>query len=162
MKHKPTLIAILAGSLALAGATATYAATNTNTTTHSMDHLVTAISEKFHLNTSDVQAVFDAERAEMETQHQADAAQQLTQAVTDGTITQDQADLITAKRAELEGNRPDPATLSTLSETERHDQMEQHMTDLKQWATDNNIPVEYVLPGHPGMDKPGMHMMRGR
>lgn len=123
MKNKPTIIAlVLASSLALAGATATFAATTTTATANQtpadpVHHIVQDIADTFHVDATDVQKVFDSERSQAE-------ADRLAQAVTDGKLTQTQADIVTKDLADLQAN---------------------------------NIPLEYLLPAHPGMHHPGMN-----
>jgi histidinol phosphatase-like enzyme len=107
-----------------------------------MTGLVTALSQRFNLNATDVQKVFDEQHAQMEAAHQAQEKIALQQAVTDGKLTQAQADLITAKRAELETAR---LSLEGKTKEERDALMKTQMDALKQWATTNNIPVGYVF-----------------
>lgn len=106
-----------------------------------MSNLVAKIAQKFNLQEADVQAVFNEHRTEMQTNMQTKFAERLSQAVTDGKLTQAQADLITAKRAELQAERPQLAN----GEKPTKELMQAHQTELKQWATDNNIPLEYVM-----------------
>jgi outer membrane murein-binding lipoprotein Lpp len=93
------LIAGAASSAILLGggvaATRTLAADTTST--NPMDSLVTRLSEKFNLNKSDVQAVFDENRTAMETKHQQEVTDRLTQAVTDGKLTEAQKTAILAE-----------------------------------------------------------------
>lgn len=108
--------------------------------------LASAIATKFNLSTSDVQSLIketmDAKKAEMEKNKPTEKAEKtdfLTQAVTDGKITQAQADLIKAKREEVK--------------TAREAEMKAETASLKEWATTNNIPEEYVAGpegGHRG------------
>lgn len=131
------LITAAAITLAVAATTigVTYAATNvTGEDANPMHTLVTAIATKFNLSETDVQQVFDEQHEQIMAQHEQAQADRLAQAVTDGELTQAQADLIIAKLAELKTNRP----------------------DLKQWASDNDIPLEYLPQGGPGMHRPGM------
>lgn len=118
-----------------------------------MANIVSAIAEKFNLNASDVQAVFDEQREIMETNRkehreemQADMQEKFTErinrAVVDGKLTQVQADLIIAKKAELcsqqtnmEGKTREE--ILAFQKTQRD--------SLQQWAEDNNIPTEYIM-----------------
>lgn len=130
-----------------------------------MANLVKAITEKFGLNQAEVQQVFEEHHTQMQQQHQADEATRLSQAVTDGKLTQDQADKITAKRAELQAQREsDKTKFESMSDSERQAAMKAKMDELKQWATDNNIPAGY-LPfggGRGGHGGPGgMHKGMG-
>lgn len=131
-----------------------------------MNSLVNAIAEKFNLNVSDVQQVFDEHRQEMQAQRQEQMAEKqsemqqkfeerLNQAVTDGKLTQEQANLIIAKKAELEAQRQN---LQNGTPEENKEAMQEHRDELKQWAEDNNIPLQYFMFAGPG----GLgHMGRG-
>jgi uncharacterized protein YwqG len=143
---------------------------------------VAKIAQKFNLSQNDVQAVFDEYRDEekierdakmQETQAQMEqkVKDELTQAVSDGKLTQAQMDLILAKRAELQAEKPamsqqapgKPSTSKTKEEMEaertaRQAEMKSKQDALKQWATDNGISEEYLkfvgnMPGFGGERK---------
>jgi hypothetical protein len=141
---------MLAGAAAIGlsamGAGAIHAASST-TSTDPMSSLVQAIASKFNLSTTDVQAVFDTQKATMDAQRQADQKTRLDQAVTDGKITQAQEDLIVAKQAEEQTFQD---SLKSMSQTDRDTAMKAHMTALQKWATDNSIPQQYLMMGHGG------------
>jgi hypothetical protein len=139
----------IALTLALAGIGITHAASAT-TSSNPMSSLVSAIAAKFNLDTVDVQAVFDEQRANMEKGRQQMEADRLKQAVADGKLTQEQADKIIAKKAELEALH-----LSLEGKPEERDTLKAQMDTLKQWASDNNIPMEYIMFGGHGRG-PGM------
>lgn len=165
MPKSSTLIA--AGAIALGltvtGIGVTYAATgSTGTGNNPMSNLVTAISQKFNLNQSDVQKVFDEQHAQMEVQHEQAFKDRLAQAVTDGKLTQDQSDKIVAKMAELKSQRDaDKATFASLTQAERQAKMQARAAELKQWAIDNNIPADFS-PFNMGGRGPGMGKGMGR
>jgi hypothetical protein len=160
MKRKILLYAVLPlMAFAVIGTAYVKADTSSQTSSNPMSGLITAIAEKFGLNVSDVQQVFDeqqtkmqAERetqqAETETNAQEEFASRLSKAVTDGKLTQAQADLITAKKAELDAARESQKTdMKSMTDEERQAAMETmktQMDSLKQWATDNSIPEEYI------------------
>ncbi len=126
--------------------------------------IVNKLATKFNLNVADVQAVFDEVKSEGESQMKAAEAARLSAAVTAGKLTQAQADLITAKKAELKIQMEAKLTsmksqirvdLSTLTaeqrkaemqkmQTERKAVMEAEQTALETWATSNGIPTEYL------------------
>ena len=126
------------------------------TVTNPMSGLVDAIATKFNLNPSEVQQVFDDQHAKMQAEHQQVMSDRIRAAVTSGTITQSQADAITAKLQEVKGFFD---TLRDKTPEERRAAMKTKMDDLKQWATTNNIPAD-LLPfgrgGHMRMHD-GMH-----
>lgn len=110
-----------------------------------MSNLVNAIAAKFNLNASDVQQVFDDQQKQEEANREQMFTDRLNQAVTDGKLTQDQANKITAKKQELESQREaNKASFDSQTDAQRKAAMEQQMADLKQWATDNNIPQEFM------------------
>lgn len=125
-----------------------------------MASLVTKIAEKFNLSQSDVQAVFDEYQTQMQTERQQKMDQQiadeLAKAVLKGKLTQAQANLITAKRAELK-SQMQQNTGTPKTQEERQAQK----TLLEQWAKDNGIDVQYfrfLQPGFKGgFDGPGLH-----
>lgn len=93
----------------------------------------------------------------------------LTQAVTAGKLTQAQADLIVAKRAELKAAH-EANEDQALTKAQRETAMKAEREALKAWATANNIPEQYLLGGEgrgghggPGMmgGMGGMHGGRG-
>lgn len=121
---------------------------NAQSSTQSGTGLVDKIAQKFNLNKSDVQKVFDDDRAAHDAQRQQQMEDRLTQAVKDGKLTQAQADAIKAKLQEMKTFMD---SQKDKTPQERHDAMKTKMDELKQWATQNNIPTEYLPMGH------GMH-----
>ena len=142
--------AIGVGTLAIGAgvvnaATATTAKTNSNPTIA----LAAAMAERFNLNRVDVQAVIDetmkAHRTSMEVKHQEVFGMRLSQAVTAGKLTQAQADLITAKAAELKATmETNRRALQTASKEQISARLDAEGAALKAWATANNIPEEFV------------------
>jgi hypothetical protein len=121
--------------------------------------LAAKIAQKFNLNQSDVQDVFDEERQAMETKHEARIEQKLSQAVTDGKLTADQKSTIIAKlkamNTEMVANHE---TMKYKTSIERKAQREAKRTELQQWAKDNNIPagcLHFVYGGSGGHDRLG-------
>jgi hypothetical protein len=138
--------AIIALGLVLAGAS-TIRAAGTMTNGNPMSKLVDAIAAKFNLQPSEVQAVFDEQRVAMEKEHEQAFTDRINQAVTDGKLTRDQADKIIAKKAELESLH---ASMDGKAPDEMRSEMKTQMDSLKKWATDNNIPAEFMMFGGHG------------
>lgn len=145
-RRKKLIIALVVVGLATVGIGGAYAAT-TKSGNH-MSSLVTAIASRFNLNASDVQVVFDEQRTLMHEQMQVEKNQRITdrinEAVTDGKLTQEQANKILAKMAELEANR---TALEGKTPEEIRTLMQAEMKTLKQWASDNDIPTQYLQFG---------------
>ena len=137
-------VAAAIGTAGLVGVTAVNAATTTSTT-NPMSSLVDALASKFNLNKTDVQAVFDAQRTQMEAERETQVKADVAQLVTDGKITQAQADKINAKRAELQKEREaNKDTVSTKTREEMKTEMDAKRTELEKWATDNGISTDYL------------------
>lgn len=126
-----------------------------------MSELVNAIAQKFNLNASDVQQIFDEQRVKMEAQReqrgeemkekfQQKFTERINQAVSDGKLTQEQANLIFAKRAEIEAQQKN---MENMTKEERQTAAKEQRDSLRQWAEDNNIPQEYLMFGGFGMGK---------
>jgi gas vesicle protein len=124
---------------------------STNTSSSSSSSIVDKLADKFHLNKSDVQAVFDEDHAAHRTQMEADQKQRLADAVADGKLTQAQADHITSVMNDINTLMGD-ADPRSQSQTV-HDQIKLKMDDLHQWAEDNNIDMKYVMGMHGGRDR---------
>ena len=78
----------------------TYAAT-TSGSVDPGNKLITAIAQKFNLNPTDVQKVFDEQRTQMQTEHEQKIKERLTKAVAEGKLTQAQVDALIAKKKEF-------------------------------------------------------------
>lgn len=145
----------LGSLLAVAGASA---ATNTS----GSDNLVSKIAAKFNLNQDEVKAVFDEDRATHEAEMRANVDEKLTQAVTDGKITEAQKTLITDKMAELKSTREaNKDSFQNLTESERKAKIDEERAAIEKWATDNNIPKEFLRMAGPRGHGPGGHGPRG-
>jgi energy-converting hydrogenase A subunit M len=159
--NKKYLLYVITPILAFATVGAVYASSAIGENNNPMNDIVNAIAQKFNLNVSDVQQVFDEHRESMKAQHQELSAERqaemqkkfgerLAQAVSDGKLTQEQADKIMAKKAELQTQRQN---LQNGTPEENRENAKTHMDELKQWATDNNIPLEYLQIGGGGMGR---------
>jgi hypothetical protein len=152
---KTKIIGIAAGLVGLAavgvGAITAQAAFNGNHPNFG-GNMVNAIAQKFNLNSSDVQQVVDEQFAQQKEQMDANRQQtftdRLNKAVTDGKLTQDQADKITAEKASIDSQI---AALNGKTGDDLKTAMKQIMDSEKQWATDNNIPQQYLMPGFGGL-----------
>ena len=112
--------------------------------------IVDKIANKFNLNKDEVKKVFEENRAEHQAKKNITASERLATLVSEGKITQSQADKITAKRAEIkasmESNRE---AMHNKTKIERKEAMEAKKTELEKWASDNGIDSKFLLPNHP-------------
>ncbi len=122
--------------------------------TGSGSSLVQMLAQKFNLNPSDVQAVFDQNRADRQAQMQEKFKANLDQAIKDGKLTTDQENLILAKHKELQDNRAAEADSSkNMTPMERQAARQKERQDLADWAKTNDIDTQYFFGGfgHRGM-----------
>lgn len=136
------------------GAASAATSTSSSSSTSPMSSLIQKIATKFNLKESDVQAVFDADRAEMEQKSEASLVSQQAQLVKDGKITQAQSDAITAKRAELKKEREaNQSSETSKTDAERKTEMETRKTALDTWLNAQGIDTKYtylLMGGHGG------------
>ena len=138
----PVVAVATAGAIAIGSVSAA----SITGTSNPMSNLVNAIAAKFNLNPADVQQVFNDQRTQMQVKMQQKQTDRISQAVTDGKLTQDQANKIIAKKAELEVQAATfKASLQGKTKAEIQAAMKTQMDSLKQWATDNNIPLQYLI-----------------
>lgn len=137
--------------------------------TNPMSQLVDSIAKKFNLNKDEVQKVFDENQATREQERETATKEKVAKLVTDGKLTQEQADKINAKRAELTKQRAaDRTSMQNLSDGERKTKMDEHRTALDTWLKENNISTEYGYlvmgggRGHGGPGGPGGRDSEGR
>lgn len=119
-----------------------------NDTTGGQSSLIEKLASKFNLNKDEVAAVFTADRQEHQAQRQAEQTQRVAQAVTDGKLTQAQADHITAAQKEIQTlmGTTDPGQQTS----EQRASIRTKMDALRTWATENNVSFEYLGPGGHG------------
>jgi hypothetical protein len=127
------------------------------------DSLASKIATKFNLNKEDVQTVVKDYRTEQHANHQAEHQKRLedrlTQAVKDGKISEEQKSKIINYMKSQESFFE---SLRDKTEEERHTAMETHKAEVKKWASDNGIDLQYVMPGGPGGERGPMGGPRHR
>lgn len=153
--NKKKLIAAAVASLGIAtvvGVGTVGAQTQTGQT------LADKIATKFNVNKNDVQQVIDQDHEDHRTQMEQKYETRLQQAVTAGKLTTEQKDKLIAKHKELESSRQaDRESFKNKTEAERKAAMDAKKAELEKWAKDNNVPIEYLMPGRAGRG-PGMGM----
>ncbi len=152
MKRIKTAVMVGASvaSIGIAGVGVASAATTSTTNTDPSSSLVDEIASKFNLDKTKVQAVFDQDRADHKAQMQTKRAAALKQAVTDGKLTQAQADHMTAAWADIDklmdGTSPDKQSDATRTA------IKQKMDDLRTWEKAQNLDLRSIVelggPGH--------------
>ena len=110
--------------------------------------LVQKIATKFNLKTEDVQAVFDEVKTERKAEMDQRINDRLSEAVANGELSQEQADKITAKRAELSATREaNREAWTTMSSEERRTLLQEQRDSLKAWAEENGIEMRWLSIG---------------
>lgn len=133
------------GVASISGLGMANAATDNSNGNGPMSGLIDAIATKFNLDKDEVQTVFNEQRTVMEAEREQDAKDTVAQLVTDGKLTQAQADAINAKRAELEVQREaERSSGDAKTPEERKATREVHRTELDKWLSDNNISEDYA------------------
>lgn len=117
-----------------------------------------AIATRFNLNQTEVETFLTEQetlqRTQMMAAMQAKIAEHLTQAVTDGKITEAQKQLIIAKHTEMQSKMTDIKNMT--DQTAREAAMKAMKDDLTAWATANKIPAD-LLGGGIGRGFDGDH-----
>ncbi|MBP7134652.1 hypothetical protein KBA73_05540 [Patescibacteria group bacterium] len=134
-----------------------HAAPTTTAHANPMSSLVTAIAQKFNLNTADVQTVFDAERTQHEAEKETRVKTHLDAEVVAGTLTQAQEDALIAKQKEVKAFME---TLKDKTDAERETALKTQKEALDQWVKDSGIPAKYthlLTNGPRGHRGPGGH-----
>lgn len=147
-------IATVAAVAGLTSAGIVSAATTASASANPVSSLADELAGKFNLKKADVQSVLDVHRTEVAAHHEAQIKARVAKLVTDGKITQDQADKINAKRAELQAQRGANKTAErSKTAAQRKADREARRTALEAWAKDNGIATSYlrfVIDNHYG------------
>jgi len=159
MKKQSIVAAIVAGvvTVGLSGVGVAYAATNPGS--NHMSSLVDAVATKFNLNRSDVQSVFDSERAKIETTREQSVKDEIAALVTSKKLSQAQADALNTKRTELQAQREANRTADqNKTEAERDTLRQTRKTEIDAWLKQQGIDQQYgyLLAGG-GHGHGGMH-----
>lgn len=154
---KSVVIGLSAASLGLAGIggiTAVSAATTTDGS--ESNSIVDKIATKFGLNKDEVKAVFETDRADHQKEMKEKQTTKLAEAVSNGTITQAQADHISDAWAEIEALRGESASPQDESDDTRA-AIREKRDALKTWAREQDIDLKLIggFGGH-GLGGPGM------
>lgn len=109
---------------------------NGDTAPHGPAALIDKLVERFGLNRDDVQQVFDEEHAARQADMEAKFEDRLSQAVTDGKLTEEQKAALIQKHEEMQAEMEN---LKDLSPEERQAQMKQHHEEMKTWLEEQGI-----------------------
>ncbi|OGK58389.1 hypothetical protein A3H86_02475 [Candidatus Roizmanbacteria bacterium RIFCSPLOWO2_02_FULL_41_9] len=142
-----SIVGIATSGLILIGANQVFAqgpAGNSN--------IVQKIAQKFGLNESDVQAVFNENRQQHQAQMEAGFETRLNQAVKDGKLNAEQKAAIFKKHEELQTQRQaDRQNWQNLTPEQRRTEAEKRRQEMEAWAKQNNIDLQSFFFGGRGM-----------
>jgi hypothetical protein len=108
-----------------------------------MHTLVQKLAQKFKVDESEIQTVFDQVHEQKRSEMQKKFEDRLSQLVTEGKITEAQKQLLLSKQKELQQMR---TTMLDMTPEERKVQKQQLQTELKEWAEQNDIDLHYLMP----------------
>jgi hypothetical protein len=132
--------------------------TNAESTNNRFTGLVQAVAQKFGLDQSKVQTVFDdymtTQRQGIQQKMQQGEEDRLTKLVQDGKISDAQKTAILNELAALR-TKYNPANFKNMTAEERKTQFDNEQNDIKSWAASQGIDASYLTPGF------GMGRMRG-
>ena len=152
LKASGLTLAVVAGStLAVTAASAHMGANNSERQLEK----VSEIAERFDLEESEVQAYFDEKKQEQQEKREANRAEHVSALVEAGTLTQEQADALTALkdsfRSEVQALKESGADREEIKTA-----MEDHKDEVESWAEAEGVSLDDIRPekgekrGHQG------------
>ena len=149
MRSQNILVPIIAVTIAagtLVGIDQVYAQSNGNADTK----LVQMIAQKFNLDQSQVQSVFDQYRQQQQSNMQQMMQQRtndrLTKAVQAGKITDTQKQDIITELAKLKSEYS-PTSLKNLTSAQRKEKFQAEQNEINTWAAAEGVSPTYLRPG---------------
>jgi hypothetical protein len=133
--------------------------------TNPHQRMIELIAEKFGKSQDEVEAVFEEIHTEQQEQRLAALEDKLSEAVTAGTITEQQKQLILEKFAEQKAERQERREESQAdreaAREERQAEMEARRAEMETWAEENGIDLEFLESLHEGGPGAGQHRHGG-
>lgn len=109
--------------------------------------IIDRIAQRFNLDRSDVQQVFDEAREEHQNMMQERFLEALEKAVSEGKITSDQKEALLEKHNEIMANREAfVEEMRDMTPQERRLAMRNHGEDLREWAQSQGINLDEIMP----------------
>jgi hypothetical protein len=148
--NKKMIIPMAAVAVLAAGAFGVAQVSASSDAVNPQASLIQKLADKFHLNKSEVQAVFDQNHKDNQAARETSYEARLAQAVTDGKLTSTQKDLVLAEHNKLKAEL-DAAITSTTSQADRRTAMDKVRTEADAWVKANNIDAKWLMVGGHGM-----------
>lgn len=154
-KNKKMVLASIALATAMMINSGAYAQGQNVKQENFFESIIQKISEKFGLKKEDVKQIVDSEMKAKHETRQADikknAESKLTELVKAGKITENQKQLILKKQEENQAKRDaEFDSMKNLTPEQRRDAMEKNRDEMKAWATQNGIDINYLMFGGRG------------
>ena len=130
---KKTFIGILALMLCFTAISTVFA------TEGNFSPIIQRIAERFNLPEFEVQEVFVEAREEKMENMKAHFEERIYEAVSAGELTEDQKDLILAKKAEIQEKQEE---LKGLSWQEKREALKEFHQEMREWAEENGIDLK--------------------
>lgn len=105
--------------------------------------IVQKLADRFGLNVEDVEEVFEEERAEHHAQMLQNFEDRLSEAVTEGKITEEQKQTVLDKHEEMLA-RMEELRSQDLDPEEMHEKMKAYHEELRAWAEEQNIDIPFM------------------
>ena len=134
-----TITILTAGAL-LFGATSTFAETD------DVQTFAQKLAQKLGIEESKVKTALTELHSERQAEIKKKVEERLNQLVTEGKLTREQKDKILAKQKELSEKREaNKEALKNKTTEERKELMEKEREELKTWAKENGIDLQYLM-----------------
>ncbi len=104
------------------------------------------IAERFGLSESEVEAVFEEEHAERQTQMQAYVEERLSEEVSAGRLTELQKEAIIVKLTELHSakSHSNKENFKNMTPEQRREAGQSARAELESWADENGVDLKYL------------------
>jgi hypothetical protein len=135
---------VAATAIAGVGGASLVSADPGSTSTNPQQSLIDKLASKFNLDKSEVKAVFDEEHQARVAEMKQNRANALKQAVTDGKLTQAQADHITSAWKEIDSLMDSQRSSGTKPSDNDRQAVKDKMDALKTWLDDQNIDLKDI------------------
>jgi hypothetical protein len=142
MKKKNITVPVVALSLICGGMIMSAESVHANENYHTK--FAQRFSERFNVNENTVREFLETDHKERRFQAQERFEERLVNAVQNGELTEDQKNLIIAKKTALQSDR---GTYRETGERPSEDERENHYKDLASWAEQNNIDMTHLVGG---------------
>lgn len=162
-KSRMMIFSGLGGAVVTAGLVLSTSLANAQVLDQPFSGLVEAVSKKFNLNESEVQAVFDQyhqqHRQDMLIKMKEKHEERLSRLVSEGTLTEAQKQALIQKMDEMQKQfEANQDVLKDMTPEQRRAEMQKRHEELKIWAQSQGIDLDAISPMQFKMKKMGRGM----